>query len=71
MSKKPILFQDAGSDSDVEIKTNNEYATHYDKWRQKEEMNRCNTFKYFITNNFVRYFKIFSKNKVWRSLYRQ
>lgn len=38
----PKLFDDEeGPDLDVEIKTNNEYATHYNLWRQKEELNKC------------------------------
>lgn len=31
---------DNDSDSDIEIKTNNDYAKNYDVWRKKEELNR-------------------------------
>ncbi|XP_044264541.1 protein KRI1 homolog isoform X2 [Tribolium madens] len=35
------IFDD--SDSDTQIKTDNEYAKNYDKWRKKEELNRLKT----------------------------
>lgn len=31
---------DEGSDSEIEIKIDNEYAKNYDKWRKKEELNK-------------------------------
>ncbi|EFA06706.1 protein KRI1 homolog [Tribolium castaneum] len=34
---------DNDSDSDPELKTDNEYAKNYDKWRKKEELNRLKT----------------------------
>lgn len=36
----PKLFDDDDDISDVELKTNKEYATHYNTWRQKEELNK-------------------------------
>lgn len=35
------LFDEDDQGSDVEIKTNTEYASHYNTWRQKEELNKC------------------------------
>lgn len=34
------LFNDDSSDSEVDIKTNSEYAKNYDAWRQKEELHK-------------------------------
>lgn len=34
------LFDGDDSDSDVNIKTDNQYAKNYDIWRQKEELNK-------------------------------
>lgn len=36
----PKLFADDDQESDVEIRTNTEYATRYNTWRQKEELNK-------------------------------
>lgn len=38
----PNLFEE-NSDSDVEVKTNNEYAKNYEIWRKKEELNKLKT----------------------------
>lgn len=35
------LFENANSDSDVDLKTNNEYANNYNDWRKKEVLYRC------------------------------
>lgn len=40
LPKLPKLFDDDDQDDKFEIKTNTEYATHYDTWRQKEELNK-------------------------------
>lgn len=29
------------SDTEADIKTDNEYAKNYDNWRKKEELNKC------------------------------
>lgn len=34
------LFNEESSDSEVDIKTNSEYAKNYDAWRQKEELHK-------------------------------
>lgn len=36
---KPALFDD-DSDEEVALKTENEYAKKYDKWREKEELHK-------------------------------
>ncbi|KAJ8924351.1 hypothetical protein NQ315_007147 [Exocentrus adspersus] len=37
------IFDDDSADSDVEIRTNNEYAKNYNIWRKKEEINKLKT----------------------------
>lgn len=39
---------DESSDSEVEIKTDNDYAKKYDNWRQKEELNKCKQSNLFL-----------------------
>lgn len=38
----PRLFDNADdSDSDLNLKTDTDFAKSYDKWRQKEELHKC------------------------------
>lgn len=51
----PRLFEDDDQDSDFEIKPNTEYATHYNTWRQKEELNK----RMYVPPNLTLYCQIY------------
>jgi hypothetical protein len=55
------------SDSDADIKTDNDYAKNYDNWRKKEELNKCKYIKCGPTGRVSFYF---SENKIWRRIVR-
>lgn len=43
------IFED-NSESDVEIRIDNEYAKKYNVWRKKEEINKCKSNNMFVLN---------------------
>jgi len=39
----------------TEFRINKEYAEKYNKWRQKEELQKCNAFSYQFYTSFMTY----------------
>lgn len=69
----PDLFGDEEDNCEEELKINKGYANHYNDWRQKEELNKCNENYYTLLFPRVSYLFIyllffsFSKNKIRRA----